>query len=400
VAKPEHMDLLKRGFESWNEWRSQNPTIRPSLNGAKLRGALLGRMNLYDANLGRADLRGADLTGANLSCSDLHDANLEGAVLARANLFEAYRSGTVFFRADLSSTDFRGDLRYAELSGANLSKADVSGSHLIQTRLVEANLTGADLHRSGFWGADLRGADLTGADLTRADLSGVVFGTTVLRGTKGLAGCVHHGPSILDYGTIAKNPDLPTSFLRGCGLPDELIAHLPALLINTQAFQSCFISYSSADQVFADRIYADLQASGVRCWFAPHDARGDKKLNQQIDAAIRRHDRLLLILSDNSMKSEWVKTEIANARARELRERRQMLFPISLGPFEKIKQWKAFDSDVGKDSAREIREYFIPDFSNWRYRHSYQVAFAQLLKDLKTDTPRLSSGRKGPRRRR
>lgn len=38
--------------------------------------------------------------------------------------------------------------------------------------------------------------------------------------------------------------------------------------------------------------------------------------------AIRAHDRLLLILSEDSMNSEWVKTEIANAREKERREGR------------------------------------------------------------------------------
>jgi hypothetical protein len=53
----------------------------------------------------------------------------------------------------------------------------------------------------------------------------------------------------------------------------------------------------------------------VRCWFAPHDVQGGRKLHDQIDHAIRIYDRLLLILSDHSMNSEWVKTEIANAPA-------------------------------------------------------------------------------------
>ena len=35
------------------------------------------------------------------------------------------------------------------------------------------------------------------------------------------------------------------------------------------------------------------------------------------------------------------------------------------------------------DSAREIREYFIPDFSNWKDHDSYQTAFQRLVKDLK-----------------
>ena len=34
--------------------------------------------------------------------------------------------------------------------------------------------------------------------------------------------------------------------------------------------------------------------------------------------------------------------------------------------FETLRDWECFDGDTGKDSAREIREYFIPDFSNWK----------------------------------
>jgi hypothetical protein len=105
---------------------------------------------------------------------------------------------------------------------------------------------------------------------------------------------------------------------------------------------------------------------GVRCWFAPHDIKGGKKIHEQIDEAIRIYDRLLLILSEASMESEWVKTEIANARQKEVNQKRQVLFPISLVPYASVRQWKCFDADTGKDSAREIREYFIPDFSNWR----------------------------------
>lgn len=41
--------------------------------------------------------------------------------------------------------------------------------------------------------------------------------------------------------------------------------------------------------------------------------------------------------------------------------------------------------------GREIREYFIPDFSKWKDHDSYQKAFERLLRDLKDevrgDTP-------------
>jgi hypothetical protein len=148
---------------------------------------------------------------------------------------------------------------------------------------------------------------------------------------------------------------------------------------------TCFISYSTKDQDFADRLYAELQAKGVRCWFAPHDIKGDRKIHEQIDEAIRVYDRLLVILSQDSMSSEWVKTEIAHARRKERNEKRQVLFPLSLFPFIRIREWKNFDADTGKDSAREIREYFIPDFNNWKDHDSFQKVFQRLVRDLKAE---------------
>ena len=91
------------------------------------------------------------------------------------------------------------------------------------------------------------------------------------------------------------------------------------------------------------------------------------------------------VFSAASMDSEWVKTEIAKARKREMHENRRVLFPVRLVDFETLRDWECFDADTGKDSAREVREYFIPDFSNWKADHdAYTQAFDHLLRDLKT----------------
>jgi hypothetical protein len=82
------------------------------------------------------------------------------------------------------------------------------------------------------------------------------------------------------------------------------------------------------------------------------------------------------------MDSPWVKTEIANARAREAQQRRQMLFPITFVSFERIREWKCFNADTGTDSAREIREYFVPDFSQWKDHDAYRQAFERLVREL------------------
>ena len=61
------------------------------------------------------------------------------------------------------------------------------------------------------------------------------------------------------------------------------------------------------------------------------------------------------------------------------------LSSISLVRFTRIQEWQCFDGHTGKDSAREIREYFIPDFSRWKEHDSYKKAFGRLVHDLKTE---------------
>ena len=173
--------------------------------------------------------------------------------------------------------------------------------------------------------------------------------------------------------------------MRGAGVPDIFIEYLGSLTGNALEFYSCFISYSSKDQAFADRLYADLQNKGVRCWFAPHDMRGGEFTHVQIDKAIQVNERLLLILSPNSMKSKWVETEIVKARKREITEDKRVLFPVRLVRFDVIGGWKCFDADTGEDLAKEIRKYHIPDFSDWKHHDLYAEGLKNLLRDLKTE---------------
>ena len=86
------------------------------------------------------------------------------------------------------------------------------------------------------------------------------------------------------------------------------------------------------------------------------------------------------------MNSNWVKSEIANAREREKRRKAsRCCFPSGLLGLRDVR-WKWFDGDIGKDSAREIREYFIPDFSNWKDHDSYRSAFHEAGEGLKAES--------------
>ena len=297
-----------------------------------------------------------------------HLAKLREGVAA----WNAWRESNPDVRPDFR----RADLRVADLSEANLYQAILLGALLSQALLSKANLRGADLS----------GAILWGTILATVDLSGV----------KGLDTVKHLGPSSIGIDTFyLSQGKIPEAFLRGAGVPDTFIAYAASLMGKPIQFYSCFISYSKRDQEFADRLYADLQAKGVRCWFAPHDMKSGRKIHEQIDEAIRLYDRLLLLLSPHSISSEWVNTEIAKARKREARDHCCVLFPIRLVSFETLRDWECFDADTGKDPAREIREYYIPDFSSWETDHkAYQRELSKLIESLnaKLAAPQGASG--------
>jgi uncharacterized protein YjbI with pentapeptide repeats len=371
MASARHLAILKQGVKVWNAWRERARSTKPNLVGLNA-----NHTDLAGVNFSRCDLSGAFLYESNLHKSDLSNAKLKNAQLHEANLNRAHAEGA----------DFRG--------------ADLSRSILTRT-----NLNNADLRKSGLWGAFFNGASVK-----RAKLNGAIVGETVFAGCDlaealGLDSIEFTSASYLDVPTFFKlYGKVPDKVLQGIGIPEPLMTYAASLIASGHPihFYSCFISYSTKDQEFANRLHADLQANGVRCWFARHDVQAGKKLHEQIDEAIRVYDRLLLILSSASMKSEWVNTEIAKARNKELREGRRVLFPIRLCSFEALRDWECFDADAGKDSACEIREYFIPDFTKWKDHDSYQAAFRDLLRDLKAEddgTPGSSSIiRSGPLR--
>jgi uncharacterized protein YjbI with pentapeptide repeats len=328
-----------------------------NLSGANLGHAILVSANLMCANLCEAELRYADLRDTNLSAPNLAGLILGGAALREANLVGASLVGA--------------NLRRADLGGANLHEADLSGADLSGADLSYANLSWAKLN-----GANLREATLSRTDLSEAILVDTILGDVDLNETIGLDECYHAGPSIVDFRTLSRSVNLPLSFLRGCGLPDMLSEYLPSLRGEAIQFYSCFISYSHRDKMFAERLHADLQDKGVRCWFAPHDLPIGAKTWDAIDDAIRLRDKLLVVLSKAAISSDWVEDEVSKAYAEEWVRKEVVLLPIRI------------DNEVMSTAepwAVKLRDQRnIGDFRQWRRPAGYGRSFEQLLHDLKT----------------
>ncbi len=372
MANQEHLERLKQGVASWNQWREEHPEIRPDLTRTDLSGADLGDANLFGTDLFGTDLRYADLNGADLIASGLCEANLGEADLDGANLDGANLSGANLSGANLNLASLDG----ANLSEADLSEADLSNAYFFGADLSGADLSNADLTETALDSANLREANLSGANFHQASVGWTYFGDVDLSEVRGLETVEHEGPSSIGIDTIYRSQGkIPNNFLRKAGVPEDFIIYMRSLVNTPIDYYTCFISYSSKDQHFAERLYDDLQNKGVRCWFAPKDLKIGDHYHQRIDESIRLYDKLILILSEHAVQSAWVEREMVAAREKEEREQRLVLFPIRLDD-EVMDTTKAWAADVR-------RRWHIGDFTQWKDNDAYQQAFERLLRDLK-----------------
>jgi uncharacterized protein YjbI with pentapeptide repeats len=426
MANQEQLAILKQGVEVWNEWRKVNPDIEivlqeVNLSGADIREVDFSMAKLNDVYFAGADLREADLSRASLKRANLRGVNmwmtnLDGADLRGADLFGAYLQQSFMARSDLREANLFGvNLKKAELSEADIRDADLFGANIVQANLQRTNLSGANLERAIFRETDLRDANLNGAILKEAgltitdlrrtklaqtDFTGCYFYSNVLDDidlstTIGLETIVHGGPSTLGMNTVQISKGrIATEFLRGCGLSDWEIEQVklynPELtneeIIQTQykiydlraeqalQLSPLFISYSRTDNAFVDKLEGHLNKIGVRFWRDVYHATAGK-LEKQIDRAIRHNPTVLLILSKNSIKSDWVEHEVRTARVLEKELGRDTLCPVALDD-----SWK--DNPWPKRVMEQVMEYNILDFSGWEDDVKFEGTFRRLIDGL------------------
>jgi hypothetical protein len=193
--------------------------------------------------------------------------------------------------------------------------------------------------------ANLNWANLFSAVLDGADFEGSVVGSSVFGGAdfsscKGLESVRHTGPSLLGFDSIINSKGrIPEIFLRGVGLPNEWIKYIASRMTDVIQFFSCFISYSSADKPFADRLYTALQAKGIPCWLDEKQLVAGDDISRELERGIHQWDKFLLCASKNSLTSWWVEGEIRTTleKERALREERgkpvSKLIPLNLDDY-------------------------------------------------------------------
>ena len=71
-----------------------------------------------------------------------------------------------------------------------------------------------------------------------------------------------------------------------------------------------FLSHSSVDRAFVTQLAKVMRGHGIPVWYSETNIRGAQQWHDEIGAALRRCDWLILVLSPNAVASKWVKREL------------------------------------------------------------------------------------------
>lgn len=95
-----------------------------------------------------------------------------------------------------------------------------------------------------------------------------------------------------------------------------------------------FVSYSSRDGTFVRALVADLKKEGLQVWHDEARLMGGDPLLERVNDAIGQAGAVLVVLSENSIRSRWVLKEIEFASSREISTPSFRIIPVILGPVE------------------------------------------------------------------
>lgn len=89
-----------------------------------------------------------------------------------------------------------------------------------------------------------------------------------------------------------------------------------------------FLSHTSLDKPFVEKLAASLSKIGVNAWFDKWEIKVGESLTWKIEEGIRENEFFGIILSPEALNSEWVRGELGAAWARQMNKKKVGVLPI------------------------------------------------------------------------
>ncbi len=98
--------------------------------------------------------------------------------------------------------------------------------------------------------------------------------------------------------------------------------------VSNNTMPSVFLSHTSVDKPFVEKLARDLRKIGVVAWFDKREIKVGDSITWKIDQGIRENEFLAIVLSPDALASEWVRTEFSAGWVKQMRSRRVVVLPI------------------------------------------------------------------------
>lgn len=139
---------------------------------------------------------------------------------------------------------------------------------------------------------------------------------------------------------------------------------------------SIFLSHTSVDKPFVEKLAKDLTRLGVKVWFDKWEIKVGESLTWKIEAGIRENEYLGVVLTPQSLESEWVKHELSAGLIKQLTSKKVVLLPIlyrncDIPLFIQDRKYADFRDDYN-EGFKELADVFgiknteLIGLNNWR----------------------------------
>ena len=121
---------------------------------------------------------------------------------------------------------------------------------------------------------------------------------------------------------------------------------------------SVFISYNHKDSAFVDKLSLELIKNNIKVWKDEWQISVGDSLINEIESGLLGASYLLIVLSKNSVKSDWVRKELNAALIREIDDKKIKILPVLIDDCEiplflREKLYVDFRKDFG-DGLKQI----------------------------------------------
>jgi hypothetical protein len=114
-----------------------------------------------------------------------------------------------------------------------------------------------------------------------------------------------------------------------------------------------FISHSSTDKRFVRKLKDDLNENDIQTWFDEDELDLGDTLSDKLDSALEDSSHFLIVLSEASVKSEWVQYELEKALKQKNSNLLQKVIPVK---YKSCEVPKELEKLLYSDISKEIRE--------------------------------------------